>query len=640
MKNKNIYLLLLLLLYSISISSNHKFEGYPLTREGAWCWFADSRALHFKSKSGKINASYIGYIDTHGNIKATQLDYITGQKKEVLIRSFFQPDDHNNPTFLVLPNERIMIIYSRHTDEPCFYYRISRKPGDITSLGKEMKIKTNHNTTYPSPFILSDDPNHFYLCWRGIKWHPTLAKYTLPDAQDRVTVKWGPHQIVQSSGARPYAKYHSNGKDKIFMTYTTGHPDNEHPNWIYFNVINLHAKKDATGQITTTPQLEDIKGNKLCSISTSTFKINKTTNYKNKYPYTIVDAPEQFRDWVWQLTYDNRQHPIIGMVRISGDKKQHDYFYAKWTGKQWKLTALAQGGGRFHPSNTEYCYSGGIAIDPNHPHITYLSIPTVGTSGKSTFEIWKYTLNNKGRIKTKQQITYNSNKNNIRPFVLPGASESQLRLAWMHGDYDYWLVTQKYPLGFPTGIHCDYPQNKFPVDLQKDLILKKNYAGQTMTPGQTEKVSLAQCKTFTISLNLLINDSTYYGTLLSTENLSYQLTPNHALPSITLHNTTYHSTNRLYTSDHWALYSRGTGGDNWPTPLKTFNLTVTYNGKELTVYRNGWIDQCIEAKHVTANKISIGGYQGKLYDIVLYNRALKQEEVKQLFLSIETNTTH
>lgn len=31
------------------------------------------------------------------------------KQEEVLIRSYFQPDDHNNPTFLVLPDERIMI---------------------------------------------------------------------------------------------------------------------------------------------------------------------------------------------------------------------------------------------------------------------------------------------------------------------------------------------------------------------------------------------------------------------------------------------------------------------------------------------------------------------------------------------------
>lgn len=122
---------------------------------------------------------------------------------------------HDNPTFLILPDERVMIFYSRHTDERCFYYRISREPGDITTLGEEKKIITENNTTYPSPFILSDDPDHIYLCWRGIGWHPTIAKLSLPDKKDNINVEWGPYQLVQSTGARPYAKYTSNGKDKI-----------------------------------------------------------------------------------------------------------------------------------------------------------------------------------------------------------------------------------------------------------------------------------------------------------------------------------------------------------------------------------------------------------------------------------------
>ena len=74
-----------------------------------------------------------------------QYDFKNKRQDEVLIRSYFQPDDHNNPTFLVLPDERIMIFYSRHTDEPCFYYRISRIPGDITTLGEEKVIKTKDN---------------------------------------------------------------------------------------------------------------------------------------------------------------------------------------------------------------------------------------------------------------------------------------------------------------------------------------------------------------------------------------------------------------------------------------------------------------------------------------------------------------
>ena len=86
------------------------YEGDTLADEGAWCWFADPRALHYENASGTINSSYVGYIDVHGAVKAVQYDFLKGRRSEVLIRSYFQPDDHNNPTFLVLPDERVMIV--------------------------------------------------------------------------------------------------------------------------------------------------------------------------------------------------------------------------------------------------------------------------------------------------------------------------------------------------------------------------------------------------------------------------------------------------------------------------------------------------------------------------------------------------
>ena len=272
---KGLYLLVALwVLMGYGAKAEENFQGYPLTGEGAWCWFADPRAVHYTNEDGSINASYIGYIDVHGNVKAMQLDYNTGVRSEVLVRSCFQPDDHNNPTFLVLPDERVLIIYSRHTDEAAFYYRVSKRKGDITLLGEEKCIKTSHNTTYPSPFLMSDDPEHFYLCWRGIGWHPTIARLTLPDEKDEVQIKWGPYQMVQSSGARPYAKYYSNGKDKLYVTYTTGHPDNEQPNWVYFNVINLKPTADAEGNVNVAPVLEDIKGKQLAVIANGPFAVN------------------------------------------------------------------------------------------------------------------------------------------------------------------------------------------------------------------------------------------------------------------------------------------------------------------------------------------------------------------------------
>lgn len=117
-------------------------QVHQVTSEGAWCWFADPRALHYENKSGTIHKTYIGYIDIHGNIKAMQYDFKEKKQEEILIRSYFQPDDHNNPTFLVLPDERIMIFYSRHTDEACFYY-ISKEETDI------IRSTENPNARFP-----------------------------------------------------------------------------------------------------------------------------------------------------------------------------------------------------------------------------------------------------------------------------------------------------------------------------------------------------------------------------------------------------------------------------------------------------------------------------------------------------------
>ena len=69
---KKSFVLFLTILYVSSIHlSAQKNEnvpvggGYPVTAEGAWCWFADPRALHYENESGTINKTYIGYIDIH-----------------------------------------------------------------------------------------------------------------------------------------------------------------------------------------------------------------------------------------------------------------------------------------------------------------------------------------------------------------------------------------------------------------------------------------------------------------------------------------------------------------------------------------------------------------------------------------------
>lgn len=557
-----------------STNAQGSFSGYNVSSEGAWCWFADPRATHYENENGTINMSYIGYIDVHGNIKATQYNWLTGEKQDVLVRSYFQPDDHNNPTFLVLPDERVLIIYSRHTDEAAFYYRVSLKPGDITQLGEEKRLATANNTTYPSPFIMSDDPTHWYLCWRGINWHPTIARLTMPDENDDCKFDWGPYQMVNSNvssgGIRPYAKYCSNGKDKIYFSFTSTHPDNECPNWLNFAVVNINGGND--------PTLHDIAGNKLSTISSGPYNVYKTNDFKNQHPEVIVDAPSNHRAWVWQVVLDKNDCPCIACVRITNDKSQHEYFYARWTGSKWTQTDVCDGGGKFHPSNTERCYSGGEAIDPANPNIMYVSRPTQGTYG-NIHEIWKYTINDNGTVDGCEQITKNSQKGNVRPYILNNSENSPLRLAWMNGDYQYWIVCKNYPEGYPTSIMCDYCW-KAPETANTDG--------------------------WTISTTLNMDASKYYGILLDLGNITYSLDAVTHRPCITINGTEYKSQNQLYTSDAWQTCPSTTDGKSYYSILSSWNLTLAYNAvkKQLTTYRNGLIDQVIDVDIATAPSTS------------------------------------
>ncbi len=565
-----------------------RYEGTVVADEGAWCWFADPRATHYASADKSIDMSWVGYIDVHGNIKATQYDWNRGRKSDVLIRSYFQPDDHNNPTFLVLPDERVLVIYSRHTDEAAFYYRVSRTPGDITSLGDEHRLATANNTTYPSPFILSDDPTHWYLCWRGIGWHPTIARLTLPDADDNVAFDYGPYQIVQSTGARPYAKYQSNGKDKIYMTYTTGHPDNEMPNWLYLNVIDINHGNGAV--------LRDIRGTQLSVIANGKFSVNKSAAYAEQYPYTVIDRTGGVRNWVWQVALDSDERPVVAFTHIDNSKDNHTYWYGRWTGTQWQRTEVAAGGHAFHQnwSNRERCYSGGMALDPDRVGDLYLSIPTANGaySRDGVFEIWKYTVADDGTVAASEQVTRGSEKNNVRPYVLPGSQQSPLRLAWMHGDYYNWIVTTGTPKGYPTAIHAQ---------LDWDEVAQDHHTLATAGVGGTMG---------SFVMSVAMDAANYKGTVFTIgDRLSYTVGATDQRPQITIDGTTHTSSNRLLTSDSWATGSSGTSGDNHPAKLSLWNLGVTYDGSVLTTYRDGHIDQVVPVSGLTLDGVSVEGDQ-------------------------------
>lgn len=114
-----------------------------------------------------------------------------------------------------------------------------------------------------------------------------------------------------------------------------------------------------------------------------------------------------------------------------------------------------QRGGHFHQTdNLEMCYSGGMAIDPDNVNEVYGSVPVEGRHGR-VYELIRYRLDAAGTVVSSEAVTRDSEKNNVRPYLVQGSAGSPLRLTWMYGDYYDWIVSNIRP-GYPTAIHSDF----------------------------------------------------------------------------------------------------------------------------------------------------------------------------------------
>ena len=189
-----------------------------MSQSGAWCWFADPRAVHHK------NQTYVGFIDTFGNITIAAYDHSTGSLKEHTLYQHMIKDDHSNPSIHIRPDGHILVLWSGHAG-PHMFYRRSVHPLDITEWEQVVKVPVNtkghYGYTYPNPVTLSSEGDDLYLFWRGGDFNPNYAKL------DNKKKTWSDvKELVTVPGQRPYMKVRSNDKDTIHFAFTEAHPRN------------------------------------------------------------------------------------------------------------------------------------------------------------------------------------------------------------------------------------------------------------------------------------------------------------------------------------------------------------------------------------------------------------------------------
>ena len=143
----------LLIAFSAPLASQAYEAGRfdTLTTDGAWCWFADPRAIYHK---GEKEQTYLSWITTDGDIMIAAYNHKTGEMVQQCIHKGLQSDDHANPVIFIRKDGRLIVFYSKHFDT-VMHRVISTNPEDITSWGPEYTF--GNNVTYPYPFQVGDE---------------------------------------------------------------------------------------------------------------------------------------------------------------------------------------------------------------------------------------------------------------------------------------------------------------------------------------------------------------------------------------------------------------------------------------------------------------------------------------------------
>jgi hypothetical protein len=398
-------------------------EAIIMSEDGAWCWFQDPRAVFIQ---GEHTRTYAQWITHDGQLQMGTYDHDTKETQVFTIKENWGRNDHNVGSILVLPDNRIMIFYAQHNGRG-IYCRISAVPETILAWDDEVSISTAGRITYSHPVYLRAE-NRFYVFWRASDWNPAFATST--DG-----LNWTkPRTLIRRPGARPYLKVFDDGQSSIHLTFTDGHPRNEAQNALYY----MHYKEG---------NFHKASGEFIGSMAELPFSPQQTER--------VYDGSTAGRAWVWDITLDHDQRPVIAYTRLPAET-DHRYCYARWTGDTWLDSQLTEGGKWFPQTppdqrEKEPHYSGGMALDHANPSIVYLSRPIDGQ-----FEIERWDTKDFGQTWHAQAITRQSEALNVRPVVPRGHKGQTSSVLWMHGTYTHF-TNYRTAIKFQTIQHAETP---------------------------------------------------------------------------------------------------------------------------------------------------------------------------------------
>ncbi len=367
---------------------------------GAWCWFADPRAVHV---AGQHDETFVGWIDWSGRITVGAYEPSFGVTRSHVIGNLAR-DDHGSPSLLVEPDKRLTVFWSGHNGA-VIRYRTTRRPDDISAWGAVRRLHSQPRGplgfTYPNPVLLPAEGNKLYLFWRGADWGQDYATRA-------ISGRWSPaRRLISVPGERPYVKFDSDRKNTIAIAFTNGHPRNRTTS-VYYAAYRKGSLWTAGGRRIA--------------------RLNNAPITPSQADVVYDASATGVSGWVWDVAFDLRARPVVVYATFPS-AQDHAYWYARWNGRRWVSHLMTFAGPTISPGTIEQQYSGGITLDHSHPSTVFLSREVRGL-----FEIERWTTDD-GGYRWHHSTVVRGGADNVRPVVPRGWERGPIGLLWLRGDY-------------------------------------------------------------------------------------------------------------------------------------------------------------------------------------------------------------
>jgi len=388
---------------------------------GAWCWYQDERVVVDAAKGTLLVGSVASGegadgTDRAGDVDVASHDLASGRTRRfVLHHHLLTQDDHNAPALLIRPDGRYLAVYTKHNSEKLTYWRVSARPHDAGEWRPEQSFDWSRclatadpsdNVTYSNVFFLPAE-NRVYNFARAVNRDPSILISS--DQGDSWT--YGGKLLTEPKlgYVNGYAKYASNGVDRIDVLTTEHHP-RDFNNSVYHGYL-LGGKLHRSDGAVVHANVFDGGGAAQAEL-TRVFAADSVWN-----------GERMTHAWTMDLHLDGAGRPV-GLISCRANDEpdntnfsDHRFFYARYDGSGWRVHPLARAGACLWAAEQDY--TGLAALNPNNVNEVYASTTVDPRDGArlGVHEIFRGVTADGGATWTWTPLTWGSTVDNLRPTV-------------------------------------------------------------------------------------------------------------------------------------------------------------------------------------------------------------------------------